>query len=253
MDKVKGNISFESFMELRNSTEWFPWGALERAAKKSGCVFHDEAIRKAVLMDNPQKKPTSVFSLLSQLTGGSQLNVRTPNLPGRLQGRVLLLTVRSLLLQGKKFWRFLASLSAANGRHFRTALVFLVSLWSRWLDGGGSLLQVHCLLPTPPTCVTGTSRVPFLLLGVCWGSSTSMRSGQDAAERLLGTGRPSGSLGVQCHVRGFQLPSCRFVCCQRKCNLSLYVSSSGSHVEASMLFNISGMISVPIWFPFSLF
>ena len=36
-------------------------------------------------------------------------------------------------------------------------------------------------------------RVSFVQLGVCEGSGTSRRSGQDARERCLGAGRSSGS------------------------------------------------------------
>ena len=52
-----------------------------------------------------------------------------------------------------------------------------------------------------PTCVVGTSRVPFLQLGVCQGLVTS-RSGQDSAERHLGTGKQSWSRLLQSAVPG---------------------------------------------------
>ena len=46
-------------------------------------------------------------------------------------------------------------------------LACLLFLEKIGLDGVDSLLQVSSPLPPPPTCVVGTSRVPFLLLRVC--------------------------------------------------------------------------------------
>ena len=75
---------------------------------------------------------------------------------------------------------------AMNGRHSRAALAFLV-----FLPSGGSLSRVRVTLPPPPTCVAVTSRILFLHLWACQGSGTLRRSGQDAEERHLGTGRSS--------------------------------------------------------------
>ena len=72
------------------------------------------------------------------------------------------------------------------------ALEFLAFIQSRGMDGGSSPLWVYHPLSPLPTCVVGTSRVSFLCLGVCQGSGTSKRSGQDAAERSLGTSGPPG-------------------------------------------------------------
>ena len=63
LTKVKNSISFESFMDLRNShlfrsTELFPKEAAERAIEKSFWVPHDQAIGKAVSADKPAKMST---------------------------------------------------------------------------------------------------------------------------------------------------------------------------------------------------
>ena len=42
---------------LSGSYELFPRGALERAAETSSCILHHEAVRKAVSLDMPPKKP----------------------------------------------------------------------------------------------------------------------------------------------------------------------------------------------------
>ena len=39
-----------------------------------------------------------------------------------------------------------------GGGYSRVALEILAFLWSRGLDGGGFMFQVHCPLPPPPTC-----------------------------------------------------------------------------------------------------
>ena len=56
--KVTGSLSFESFMNLRNSKistgeKLFPTDVLDKAIEKSSKVLHDEAIRKAVTRDKP--------------------------------------------------------------------------------------------------------------------------------------------------------------------------------------------------------
>ena len=60
LDEVKDSISFESFMDLRNAkvssgSELLPVDVLEKAVEKSLKVLHDEAIRKTVSLDIPQK------------------------------------------------------------------------------------------------------------------------------------------------------------------------------------------------------
>ena len=62
-------------------------------------------------------------------------------------------------------------------------------LWGKELDSGSPSLQVSHSFSPPPTYVEGAAGVPFLQLGVCEGSGTSRRSGQDAGERCLGAGR----------------------------------------------------------------
>ena len=70
--------------------------------------------------------------------------------------------------------------------------MFIEFLWSGGLGSGGSSFQVHCPLPPPSTCISETSRVLFLCLGVCQSSDTLRRSGQDT-----GTSGLSGSRLLQ--------------------------------------------------------
>ena len=56
--KVKDSMSFESFMDSRNSTistgdELFPVDVLKQAIDKASNFLHGEAIRKAVTRDKP--------------------------------------------------------------------------------------------------------------------------------------------------------------------------------------------------------
>ena len=61
--------------------------------------------------------------------------------------------------RGKKFWRFLASLSTAGGRCARAALGFVELLQSIGMHCGSPLVWVSHLIPPPPTCVSGTYRI----------------------------------------------------------------------------------------------
>ena len=59
--KVKDSVSFESFMDFRNSKismgeELFPTDVLVKAIEKSSKVLHDEAIRKAVTRNKPSAR-----------------------------------------------------------------------------------------------------------------------------------------------------------------------------------------------------
>ena len=59
--KVKNSMSFESFMNLRNTTvsagtELFPAEVFEKAVEMSSKVLHDEAIRKEVSRDKPTSR-----------------------------------------------------------------------------------------------------------------------------------------------------------------------------------------------------
>ena len=62
-----------------------PWRWLQ-----SSHVLHIEAMRKAVSMDKPQKKPVKCFILPRRLAGGSYRSVQTPIHTCLLQGRVFL-------------------------------------------------------------------------------------------------------------------------------------------------------------------
>ena len=53
------------------------------------------------------------------------------------------------------------------------------------MNGGLSPFQAQCPVSQPPTCVTGTSLVPFLLLEVWKGSGASKKSGQDTGKGAL--------------------------------------------------------------------
>ena len=59
--KVKDSMSFESFMDLQNSSvstgnELFPHDVLQQAMEKASKVLHDEAIRKVVTQDKPSSR-----------------------------------------------------------------------------------------------------------------------------------------------------------------------------------------------------
>ena len=63
LTKVKGSISFESFMDLHNSpfsesTELFLKEAVEKAVEKSSRVLHDRVIQKAVSAENLAQEAT---------------------------------------------------------------------------------------------------------------------------------------------------------------------------------------------------
>ena len=62
--KVKDSMSFESFMDLRNSSistgdKLFPTDVLKQAIEKTSKVLHDEAICKAVTRDQPSSGSSS--------------------------------------------------------------------------------------------------------------------------------------------------------------------------------------------------
>ena len=75
--KVKDSISFEPFMDLRNSklsgsTELLPAEAVE----KSSCVPHDEVIRKAVSVEKPAHKTAKNLIFHSIPGSNSRLSAR---------------------------------------------------------------------------------------------------------------------------------------------------------------------------------
>ena len=77
--RVKDSISFESFMDLRNSklsslAELFPAEAVEQAVERSSRVLHDEAIRKAVSANKPARKSAKKFIFLSLPDSNSRLS-----------------------------------------------------------------------------------------------------------------------------------------------------------------------------------
>ena len=72
------------------------------------------------------------------------------------------------------------------------ALAFITFVQNRGLDDEGSSFWFHCPFPPPHTNV--------LHFGVCQGPGTSGQNGQNAAERCLGTGGPSGSRALQLAV-----------------------------------------------------
>ena len=83
LGKIKDDISFESFMDLRNSlfsgsAELFPKETVEKAIEKSSHILHDMAIRKAMSQNRPAKKHAkqlqfSQFSRQSQPSKHSRL------------------------------------------------------------------------------------------------------------------------------------------------------------------------------------
>ena len=173
-------MSFKSLMDLRNalllgSSELFP----QRMWEKSSRVLHD--FEKTV-----KKSKTLQFSQLAQQFHVSECPGPQSSRPapgkGTLSGSK---TLSSSDRRGRSFESFLPpsqlQVGGILGRH-----------WNSWTSYGAEdwllespLLQLSHLFPSPPTCVEGTSQVPFLQLRVCEGSGTSRRSGQDAGERYL--------------------------------------------------------------------
>ena len=105
LTKVKYAVSFESFMDLRNSTismgeELFLTDVLDKAIEKSSKVLHAEAIKKAVTRDKPstsgKKLPFSTTPRKQQVPQPrnpqgchrGHLSVRLP--PSRCPSRLLL-------------------------------------------------------------------------------------------------------------------------------------------------------------------
>ena len=163
-------------MLLSGLSELFPKETQEKISR----VLHNEAIHRAISLEKSDKNSTkkSVFPVGAAVpsfeTPGPQsfrpasgkgtlrsstLGAKTPSSSGRC-GR------------GKKFGRFFASLSAAGERYSRATLESTYFLRSWGLDSGNSPLQISCSIPPPPTCVEGTSQVPFLQ--VLWGEVDKM-------------------------------------------------------------------------------
>ena len=90
--KVKDDIPFESFMDLRNaplsgSSELFPKEAVEKAIEKSSQVFHDKAIRKTNFQGKPAKKSTRRLQFFQSSQQPSLRSILLPSPPGsRLVG-----------------------------------------------------------------------------------------------------------------------------------------------------------------------
>ena len=154
-----------------------------KAVERSLWVLHDKAIRKVVFLrkdlyshlSSSRSRPSVSWQLEPPSTSRKlffgQTSSQTPN----------------KCWKAEKFWIFLASFSATDGRHLELALASLGSLQSTGLDGGGSLPQILSSILPPPTCVAGTHRFAFLQLEVCDGLSLgTSRSVQDARERGLG-------------------------------------------------------------------
>ena len=136
-------------------------------------------------LDKPLKKPTKRLQFFQMARAGQSTKCPGPQSSRPTSGKGVSASLSSGpktslpwadVGRGKSFRRFLASHSASGRRYSRAALEFLALLHDRGLDGGSPLLQMSHSLPPPLTCVTRTSWVLFLWLGVCKGSSTSRRS-----------------------------------------------------------------------------
>ena len=62
MEKVKDNMSSDSFMELCDAPlpsfpDLFPCLPLDKAVEKSSHVLHNKAIHKVASLENPNKRP----------------------------------------------------------------------------------------------------------------------------------------------------------------------------------------------------
>ena len=86
--KVKDSMSFEFFIDHRNSTistgdELFPPDVLKQAIKKVSKMLHDEAIRKAVTLDKPSSRGKKLqFSSSSWKQRGPQSKKPTGSTSG---------------------------------------------------------------------------------------------------------------------------------------------------------------------------
>ena len=171
---------------------------MEKAIEKFLCVLHDEAIHKAVVTEKPawktarwlhfsQSWPQQSSKHPSQQTSGKSsrcgLSSSAPSSSSKTSSS------SSRCGRGKKFWRFLASLTFAGGRCTCTALECLAVL-RRWeVECGGALSWLLGSIPLPANCVLGTPGVS----GVGAGSCSQGGDLQDASEGSSGMCRPPQS------------------------------------------------------------
>ena len=200
--KVKDNVSFEFFMNLRNSpllneSELFPEDAVEKAIVKASQVLHGEAILKAVTIEKSSKKPMKWLQFPSQRSSLRHLSVLATTSRQSL-GR----GTSSESSSGSKP----ASFSDKRGGEM-VLMVLYLSPCRRWevFSGGIGLLgglqelgiglwrfsfrgtRFHSIISH---LWHGNPWIPCLRLGVCQGSDTSGGSGWNAAERHSETGSP---------------------------------------------------------------
>ena len=193
--KVQDSVSFKSFMdlwsaELSGSAELFPEDALEKAVEKLSWIFHDEAIHKAVSADEPHQKLAKKLHFLQSSCQQQQ----QPKLPSGLSSdkssfssstssslsafKISFSSARRS--KGKKFLRFLASLTAAGGSCTLAALACLAVLQHRRVESRGAPLGLQDSIPPSPTCVAGApgASVLFPLVG---SRAYSSEGGQEEA------------------------------------------------------------------------
>ena len=75
---------------------------------------------------------------------------------------------------------------AAGGRHTRSVLTCLAVLLHRRVDYSGALRWLQVAVPSPPTCVAGTSGASFLLPGISSCSDSLVGGLQDAPGECSG-------------------------------------------------------------------
>ena len=157
-------MSFESFMDLRNSSvssgkELFPHEVLQPAVEVSK-VLHDEAICKVVSRDTLSSRGKKL-----QFSSSSRKPQGPPPKESTGSSSSLQVTPRSSSSKtsssshrgrGKKFWRFLASLTAAGGRCSGQALACLDVMQHRRMDGWCPPPRLPSSIPSPSTCVASS-------------------------------------------------------------------------------------------------
>ena len=149
--KVKDNILFESFMDLQNSplsgsSELFPKDAAEKTIVKASRVSHDKAVRMAVIIENPSKKPQKLLQF-SESAKQSQSSKHSSHQSSR-QSQAGLPVLPHLQAQN-----LLSPVSAGGGRSFEGSLLpsmlqvggILVWHWPSWSSLGAEDWTVEVL------------------------------------------------------------------------------------------------------------
>ena len=167
LTKMKGSVSFESFMDLRNykistGNKLFPTDVLNQAIEKASEVLHDEAIRKAVTRDKPLSRGKKLqFSTMPRKQQGPQS--KKPTGSSFRQSAARSSSSPPPLGEGEEVLK--VSHLPCSHRCSEQALECLAIVWCRRLDGWIPPGWLPCPVPPPPTCVAGSQGAIVILSG----------------------------------------------------------------------------------------